>query len=67
MNLSEKSYRLSPATRELARRMLSGENGRCMTEQPAVFIDDAETYKKMSREKHQMCCVQTVARKAPIR
>ena len=67
MNLSEKSYRLSPATRELARRMLSGENGRCMTEQPAVFIDDAETYKKMSREKQQMCCVQTVARKAPIR
>ena len=59
--------RLDPATRDLARRMLCGENGRYLTETEAVAIDDSAAYAAMSVPQKQLCCVQAVAAKAPIR
>ncbi len=63
----ERPENLSPATRELARRVLTGEWGRWLKDTPYLLVENPEEFKKLSKVQQQAYAIGLIARKAPIR
>lgn len=59
--------RLSPQTRALAQRVLSGEYGRWLKESPFLLIEDNENFRRLSTVNQQLYCINRIANDAPIR
>ncbi len=58
---------LSPATRSLTQRVLTGEWGLWLKDTPYLLVEDPDAFQKMSPVQRQAYAIGLIARKAPIR
>lgn len=63
----QRPQRLSPATRFLAHRVLSGEWGRWLKDTPYLLVEDPEAFQKLPPVRKHAYAIGLIARKAPIR